>query len=197
MPIAINPRKLRGPWREGFALDVHTVSSTFLGHNSFGHAEFETVRSPLGDLLYRLKNGGDQSAVAPIVEAVVGFLRTWKPGIDVLVPVPPSNQIRRHQPVIEIATELSAATGIRLSDTCVKKVRNTGQLKDVFDFNKRSEILKDVFAVTEEEVRGQRVLIVDDLYRSGATAGAIARLLSGAGAAAVYLLTLTQTRKHS
>jgi predicted amidophosphoribosyltransferase len=197
MPVAINPRTLRGPWQSGFALDVHTVSSTFLGHNSFGHAEFETVRSPLGDLLYRLKNGGDQSAVAPIVEAIVGFLRTWKPTVDVLVPVPPSNRARRQQPVITIATQLSVATGIPVSETCVRKIRSTAQLKDVFDYSKRTEILKDAFAVNEDEVRGRRLLILDDLYRSGATVGTIAQLLSGAGAAAVYLLTLTQTRKLS
>jgi competence protein ComFC len=193
----INPRKLRGPWREGFALDLHTVSSTFLGHNAFGHPVFETTRSPLGDLLYQLKNAGDEAAIAPIVEAMVGFLRTWKPSVDVLVPVPPSNRARRRQPVIEIATRLSVATGIPLSETIVQKVRSTAQLKDVFDYDKRAEILKDAFSVAQDEVRGQRVLILDDLYRSGATVGTIAKLLSGVGAAAVYLLTLTQTRKHS
>ncbi len=197
MPVSINPRKLRGPWRDGFALDVHTVSSTLLGHNAFGHPVFDTTRSPLGDLLYRLKNTGDETAIAPIVETLVAFLYKWNPAIELIVPVPPSDRARRRQPVIEIATQLSAATGIRLCETCIKKVRSTAQLKDVFDYAKRTEILKDAFTIEAAEIRGRSVLILDDLYRSGATAGAIAKQLTAAGAASVYLLTLTQTRKLS
>ena len=37
MSIEINPRRLRGPWDDGYALDVHTRSSTFLGYDQYGH----------------------------------------------------------------------------------------------------------------------------------------------------------------
>jgi hypothetical protein len=30
------PRQIIGKWREGFALDVHTISSIPIGHNEFG-----------------------------------------------------------------------------------------------------------------------------------------------------------------
>jgi hypothetical protein len=91
MPVKVNPRKLRGPWTDGFALDVHTTGSNFLGYNAYGHPEFDTARSPLGDLVYRLKNRGDRSAIEPIVETVVEFLKTWHLKVDAIVPVPPSN----------------------------------------------------------------------------------------------------------
>ena len=56
----------------------------------------------------------------------------------------------------------------------------------------RTEILKDAFSVSQHRTNGKRLLLIDDLYRSGATVSAIAQLLTGAGAArAVYLLTLT------
>jgi predicted amidophosphoribosyltransferase len=61
---------------------------------------------------------------------------------------------------------------------------------------KRAAILKDAFAVDTSKTEGRRLLLVDDLYRSGATVSAIAQLLTSHGATrAVYLLTLTQTRK--
>lgn len=73
MPLNINPRKLRGPWAEDFALDVHTTASTFLGYNAYGHPEFHTARSPLGDHLYRLKNRGDKSAIGRSLKQLWDF----------------------------------------------------------------------------------------------------------------------------
>jgi competence protein ComFC len=196
VPVRINPRKLRGPWSDGYALDVHTLGSTFLGHNAFGHPEFDTKRSPLGDLLYRLKNAGDQSVVPEIIATVAAFLREWRLRVDAIVPVPPSNTRRKHQPVIVVARALSKNIGVPLCEGCVTKVRSTAQLKDVFDFGKRTEILRGAFTVDVAQTTGKRLLVLDDLYRSGATVSAITQLLMTTGAAsAVYLLTLTQTRK--
>jgi len=194
--VKINPRKLRGAWTDGFALDVHTTGSTFLGYNAYGHPEFDTARSPLGDLVYRLKNRGDRSTIEPIVETVVAFLKTWQLRVDSIVPVPPSNTAKKSQPVIELATTISERTGIPLCTSCMSKVKSTAQLKDIFDRAKRDEILADAFSVNRDQTKGKRLLVFDDWYRSGATAGAITKLLAGEGAAsAVYLLTLTQTRK--
>lgn len=122
----------------------------------------------------------------------MGFLTTWNPRVDAIVPAPPSNTARRHQPVIAVAKVLSAQTGIPLCETCVSKVKSTAQLKDVFDYGRRAAILKNAFAVEEETTRSKRLLLFDDLFRSGATVSTITRVLLGAGAArAVYLLTLT------
>jgi len=196
MATKISPRKLRGPWVEGYALDVHTTGSTFLGYDTYGHPVFDTRRSPLGDLLYRLKNRRDHASVQPIVEAIASFLKTWEVQVDAIVPVPPSNTARRSQPVVELAAALSEQTGIPLCEFCLSKVKATPQLKDVFDYGKRLQILTDAFAVHQEKTKGKRLLVFDDLYRSGATAATIARLLArDGGATAVYLLTLTRTRK--
>lgn len=196
MPVKINPRKLNGPWAEGYALDLHTTGSTFLGYDAYGHPAFETQRPPLGELLYRLKNRGDRTVIQPITETVTDFLSGWNLRVDAIVPVPPSNTVRKHQPVIEVARALSVQTGIPLCESCVSKVKSTAQLKDVFDYAKRAEILTGAFAVDHEKTDGRRLLLFDDLYRSGATVGTIARLLTEeGGASAVYLLTLTRTRK--
>ena len=196
MSVKINPRKLNGPWAEGYALDLHTAASTFLGYDGYGHPVFDTQRPPLGELLYRLKNQGDQTALEPIIETVVDFLKNWKPHVDAIVPVPPSNTARKRQPVMDVAAGLTERTGIPLCESCVSKIKSTGQLKNVFDLAKRTEILSGAFSVDDTKTRGKRLLLFDDLYRSGATGRAITALLTGdGGAAAVYLLTLTRTRK--
>jgi predicted amidophosphoribosyltransferase len=45
------PRRIIGKWSQGYALDYHSVSSVFLGHNQFGHPEYDTKRSEVGELL--------------------------------------------------------------------------------------------------------------------------------------------------
>jgi competence protein ComFC len=198
MAVTIHPRNLRGPWVAGYSLDVHTTSSTMIGSNAYGHPVFDTVRSPLGELLYRLKNKGDETVLPEIVDTVARFLRGWGMRLDGIVPVPPSNIARKRQPVIAVATALSDTLRVPLCEACIKKVKSTAQLKDVFDFAQRTEVLNGAFAVSVAKTRGKRLLLLDDLYRSGATVSAIAQLLAGEGAAAaVYLLTLTQTRKLS
>jgi len=97
-------------------LDLHTVSSTFLGTDSFGHDVFDTARSEIGELLYRLKYGRDRSTLAPIAETVAEFLLRWNPGVEAVVPVPPSNIVRQIQPVLEVARLVCEQTGVRLCD---------------------------------------------------------------------------------
>ena len=166
-----------------------------IGHNAYGHAVFDTVRSPLGELLYRLKNRGDQTTIPDIVATAGEFVKGWGVQVDAVVPVPPSNTARKNQPVIEVARALSQHLRAPLCEACLSKAKNTAQLKDIFDYTKRTEILKDAFSV-DALTEGKRLLLIDDLYRSGATVSAIAQLLSTTGRAhAVYLLTLTHTRK--
>lgn len=197
VPIQISPKPLTGPWEAGFALDLHTTSSVFIGYNSYGHPEFDTRRPPVAKLLYALKNRGDQRCVEPLAEAAVGFLRDWKPRVDLMVAVPPSNAARKRQPVIEVARAISRKTGLRIYEAGVVKVKSTPQLKDVFAKAERDRILRDAFDVDPSGTEGKRVLLFDDLYRSGATAGAITKVLLGKGAAArVCLLTSTRTRRN-
>jgi competence protein ComFC len=51
--VKTSPKKLKGPWEDGYALDIHTISSEFIGHNEFGHPQFDTKRTEIGELLYR------------------------------------------------------------------------------------------------------------------------------------------------
>jgi hypothetical protein len=50
--VTINPIPITGPWDEGFALDSHTVSSRYLGDDAYGNPQFDTIRSPIGELLF-------------------------------------------------------------------------------------------------------------------------------------------------
>ncbi|MDP2931475.1 MAG: ComF family protein [Chloroflexota bacterium] len=199
--VSIKPIKLFGNWSQGFALDLHTVSSEFLGYDEYGHEMFDTKRSEIGELLYKLKYGADKSGMNEILDTVVSFLRdTWKiTGIlDCVIPVPPSKADRDFQPVIEIAAGISLKLGIPVYKDALKKIKVTSQFKNVFEYEERLKLLSNVFTVTSALTSGKNILLFDDLYGSGATVHTITRVLCEQGKArGVYVLALTKTRSKS
>jgi competence protein ComFC len=191
--LEIHPMEIKGSWDVGYALDRHTISSTMIGYNEFGHPEFDTQRSPLGELVYRLKYKADKTVVPLIVEAVVSFLQSRTVQADVVVPMPPSKQ-RSYQPVIEIASELSKALKVAFDSESLRKAKATPQMKDVGDYAARVAALDTAFAVGSD-VEGRRILLIDDLFQSGATMNVVAKTLKEQGRAkAVYAVALTRTR---
>jgi len=109
--------------------------------------------------------------VPEIVDALEKFFTEWRPGVDVIVPVPPSTE-RTIQPVMVLLEEFGQRLGVA-PIKCVKKVRDTPQLKNVTDFDERLRLLNGLHEVDPSEIRGKKVLLFDDLYRSGATMNAI------------------------
>lgn len=189
---------IRGAWLDGYALDYHTLSSTYVGDNEFGHPVFATQRTPLGELLFRLKSRSDQSVVDEIAEAVAHFVEVgWKPMVTMIVPVPPSNTARKAQPVLLLADALGKRLKLGVHYDAVTKIRKTPQLKNVYDYAERAKALEGAFRADSAIIRGQSILLFDDLYRSGATMNAVAKVLISEGkAAAIHALALTRTRRR-
>jgi len=190
----LNPKRIPGPWDDGFSLDFHTIRSEFLGHDEYGHLHFDTERSELGELLYRLKYKGDDAAIKPIADAVAEFLPGTGWAIDLIVPVPPSKN-RKVQPLHQIAEKIGEILKLPVVKDSVRKDKPTPELKDEFDYSKRMELLEGAFSVERGVLEGRRILLFDDLFRSGATLNAVARVLKNeSGAEAFFALTLTRTR---
>lgn len=191
----IHPKKIHGNWSYGVALDVHTTDSVYTGDNQFGHPTFSNTYSEMGDLLNRLKYHGDQTAAPKIIAAATKHIRAAFPGFDVIVPVRPSTP-RKVQPVLTLANGIGEKLGIPVID-CISKTRDVGQVKNITDLEKRAKALKGLYNVNSRKVVGKRVLLFDDLFRSGATMNEITHVLLTEGEATdVYALTVTCTRKH-
>ena len=197
---AIKPIELKGNWIKGYALDIHTISSEYLGDNELGHSIFKTERSPLGELLFRLKYRSDKSVLDEILNTVVDFLNNkWQITncIDLIIPVPPSDLDRDSQPVIEIANNLSSKLKIKIDTDSLIKLKETPELKNIEIFEERIELLEDVFSIKDLSIERGKILLFDDLYRSGATLQVITKALYEKGKADnVYVLTLTKTRSR-
>ncbi len=189
MTVPTHSMVLRGNWSFGWALDWHTVPNpSFPG--GYG-------RTPLGELLYRLKYGHDTQALDDIVDAVVAHAKTLivLPRLDGIIPVPPSDTDRPFQPVEEIVYRVGALLNLPVLSTALVKDRPTPALKDISDPDQRTHELQGAFHADPSQLHGKWLLLIDDIYRSGATLNEVTHcLVQEGGAARVYVLALTRTR---
>lgn len=193
--IAINPQKIEGRWQAGVALDFHTTRSTPIGPNAQGHMQFDTLRPEIAELLYRLKYRQDRTAAQAIITTAANFLKPYRPKFDVIIPVPPSTP-RALQPVTLLAQGIGAAVGLPVLN-CVGTTRPPAQLKGIEDPARRTQLLNGLYTVDARHTARKRVLLFDDLFRSGSTMNAITDVLLQAGQAlSVSALTITRTRSH-
>jgi len=191
--VKLNPMKL-APLSgvEGFVLDYHTISSTPTGDPYY---RFDTKRTDLGELLFRLKyRSAGTAALYDIVDTVERFVRGWNPPIECIVPAPAS-LTRKAQPSVEIVRGLAARLSLPVFEGAVAKVKATPQMKNIDEWTERQRLLAEAIQVGTDDVRGKCILLVDDLIESGSTLRRVAEvLLKDAGARAVYVLVLTRTK---
>ncbi len=107
------------------------------------------------------------------------------------VPIAPLRWLSRGYDQVELLAE---AVGKELNVTPVRtlrKIRNTppqSGIKDVY--RRRANVLGAYKAVSPEQVKGKRVLLLDDVLTTGATASECARVLLTAGAKEVFFASI-------
>jgi predicted amidophosphoribosyltransferase len=192
----LHPQGLEGPWKAGIVLDWHTIGSEVVGEDELGHPIFSTQRSEIGELLYRFKYRNDEAAFGQLMRLCNDYLIRRASGkFEIVLPVPPSNA--RRMVTRRIAAGIAAGLGLNHSHTAITKVKNTSELKSIADAEVRKELLRDAFRVDRKQVESKKVLLVDDVYRSGATLESAAEAVTDQGNPKVlYVLAVTRTRVH-
>ncbi len=158
---------------------------------------FERARAPLRyegvgkEIVHALKYRGYTAVVeklaAPLLAEAVGGEK-----FDGVVPVPLHRaRLRRRgfNQAALLATALAGRINTPVSDT-LQVVRNTRDQVELSAAERRQNVAGAFSAGTR--TRG-RLLLVDDVFTTGATTGACAAALIRAGAAEVHALTLCRT----
>lgn len=186
---------INGPWKEGYAFDIHTIASIYTGDNEFGHPTFSTQRSPMGQCLYELKYGQHLPVLDRIVEMVVNneAFKSFIKKIDIILPVPPSNKFRAIQPVLVCSKEIAKKYQIELRDDVISS-NNKEELKNAAT-DEKYDIIEASIVIKDKIEKTKNLLIFDDVFDSGSTLSAITNALIKRGYNNVYVFTLTKTRK--
>ncbi|WP_187969303.1 ComF family protein [Aquibium microcysteis] len=116
---------------------------------------------------------------------------------DIVVPVPLHRRRflwRRFNQSAELGRAVAAAARLRFEPELVTRHRNTRRQVGLAR-NDRDENVRGAFVVEKKArnvVRDRRILVVDDVFTTGATVSAVARSLRRAGAGGVDVLTFAR-----
>jgi ComF family protein len=151
------------------------------------------------DLVLKLKHA-DRTDLAPVLAR--WLLRAARPLLEtaeVIVPVPLHRWrllSRRYNQVAEMARPLGALAGLPVAPDALARIRRTESQGGKSAGGRRRNVA-GAFAVPprrQDRIAGRRVLLVDDVLTTGATAHACARALKAAGAEAVDLAVIAKVR---
>ena len=118
-------------------------------------------------------------------------------GCTRIIPVPLHPQrllVRGFNQAEVIAAEVSRKTGLPLDSRNLFRTVHTERHRAGMDAKSRRETVEEAFAVRVTRlIIDESILLVDDVFTSGATASACASALLRAGARSVFVLTIART----
>ncbi|MFQ5771970.1 MAG: HRDC domain-containing protein, partial [bacterium] len=178
----IHPKELKGAWTSGYALDFNSRFSGSLWQ-----------RTEIGELVYRFKYNAELHLAKVLVNKLIEFMDSHPEfkSVDGVLAIPPSKH-RVTDPMSLIAE--GVADKIKapyLKDTLLKR-RPTRLQKEMTNLVQKKSNVDGAFAV-QKSVQSKNLLLLDDLYDSGATLNEAVLTLRRAGANALFVLTLTRT----
>ena len=156
------------------------------------------AHSDIGKLVKAAKSygpgSGDHRKAEQLADEMLHWIKAMPPyaAAGVIVPAPASNSDKTYDLPAFIARQLSSRMHrprihIHSSNTAPQKNLPETEKLTADELARRYTVVGDV--------RGQTTLVIDDIYESGATVGAMTKVLRNAGASTVLSLTATKTAK--
>jgi ComF family protein len=141
--------------------------------------------------IHKLKYRNDISLGEILSRPLIGLLNDLPWSIDIVVPVPLSNdrlKERGYNQAALIALPIALGLGLKYHPKVLKRVRET-ESQVGLSISQRHENVFGAFIADQRMVSGKNILIVDDVATSGATLNACADALLLARAAEVNAIT--------
>ena len=148
-------------------------------------------QSKAGNAIAAFKNSGFSELPLFFAESCVKrystFIRSTEAAMIIPVPVTPKKmRIRGFNQAEMLACALSEKTGIPMC-RAVEKVKDTKEQKSLGRAERQKNLL-GTFRVKQEMLTAKSVIVVDDIFTTGSTVGAMALTLKKAGVERVYFI---------
>jgi competence protein ComFC len=190
--------KICGLWYEG------EITNEFECRNCFDlNLEFTSARAAVQyaglvkEVIHRFKYGRNEwfepFLSQLLIDAAIPELK-YEP-VDLIVPIPLHPRKRRGRGFNQaerLSTRLSQSTGVPFDAKLMQRIRDTNSQAGL-DRDDRIENVKGAFKyIGAERLKGQRVLLIDDVLTTGLTASSCARELLRNGAREVRVWTVAR-----
>lgn len=189
----------RTPFLSSFPLDDHGICGLCRrGANGFDAAySYGAYEDELRGLIHLLKYGKVQTVAGPLGKLLAQALPRDQ-RFDVIVPMPMHwwRKWRRGFNQAELlASVIGRRTGLPVRDAMGRRWQKQAQA-GLTNAKRRANVEGAFRAKKPRAVQGKRVLLIDDVMTTGATASSCARVLKRAGASYVALLTVARVDRR-
>lgn len=131
----------------------------------------------MGEALYNLKYKSDFTQIEPLANAISTQICPRLGKISFVIPVPPSKS-RQRQPVVELAQVVAKNLDKKFTDQLLLKADAVGQIKNMTSKQEKAAHLAGKLLLNDFLNQGRwNVLLVDDIYASGASLEAACAML--------------------
>ncbi|HEX9620134.1 MAG TPA: ComF family protein [Polyangiaceae bacterium] len=195
-PACKNERDVESPWCDACAASVRSPSAALLdGVKLVCAARYE---SPVPEAVRRFKYAGDASLALAFARLLEPWVRPLANERTALVPVPvhPARLVERgYNQAALLARALGGRLGLAAHARLLARSR-PGRSQASLDRSARQAILTGVFRVRRvPKPLPDRVLLVDDVVTTGATARACVAALRGAGLTVTAVVAVARAER--
>lgn len=182
----------------------HDLGAGFLSAGAIADPPlFDRLRSAaihdgvVRDLVHGLKYGDRTDLAAMMAGWMLRASDGSVAGCDALIPVPLHRTrlfLRKYNQAAELARHLARLSGKPLLPATLVRIKRTQQQVGL-GARAREDNVRGAFAIArsrENDLFGRRIVLVDDVYTTGATVSAATRALKKAGAGHVTVLTFAR-----
>ena len=159
----------------------------------------DTIPHPLSTAIQQFKYQRDLSAGKVLAGLGVAHFPWRDQAYDLIVPVPLHRErLRRrgfNQSLI-LARAIGQARHIEINPLVLARTRATVPQTQLRESERRENVRGAFTVVTPQRLAEKKILLVDDVYTSGATAEECAKTLSRGGAEIVDVFTLARAVSH-
>jgi len=161
--------------------------------------EIDGIRSPfifdgvMRQAIHELKYRNLRALAAPLAELLHDYLVASPVPGEVLVPVPLHRKRLRERGYNQsslLAKELSGLSNLSVINDCLVRHQHTSPQARTTSAGERQSNVAGAFTCRDRTLWGKQVLLVDDVFTSGATLNACAGALKSAGASSVWGLVM-------